>query len=599
MKYRIVVFSAVFAILNISCLAFASAQITETKLLAGDGEPSDFFGGAVSISGNYALVGAIQHDGNVSNSGAAYVFHFDGSGWVQQAKLIASDGAWGDGFGTSVSLTTDYALVGACCDDAGSGSAYIFQYDGTNWVEQTKLVGHDGPPFSHFGGAVSISGERALVGATLDRRGVILPGAAYIFQYDGSNWVEQAKLFASDGAENDHFGGEVSLSGDYALIGAYDDDDLATDCGSAYVFHFNGSDWEEQAKLLPSDCGEYDSFGSRLSISGEYALVSAYGNDEIGTDAGAAFIFHFNGSMWTELTKLTASDGLEDDSFGISVSLSGDYALVGASNQYTTGNDAAYIFRNQGSNWTEQTKLTSSDGIDNNGFAVSVSLSGDYALVGSKYDDENGSAAGAAYVYTATPACSKVSQFQARCRPGGLIKARVTMADASHAGKVIEISIDEVPYQVVIDATGRGQLSQGGFSSGQHTAELTNPGQCFDPIVVTCRTSLDEEASDDWDDELVSEIPTETTLLGNYPNPFNPSTTIRYTLSVDSPVSIRVYNMLGQEVATLVDGFQKAGEQSVVWQGTNNFGQTVASGLYIYRLQAGNTIMTEKMLFTK
>jgi hypothetical protein len=173
------------------------------------------------------------------------------------------------------------------------------------------------------------------------------------------------------------------------------------------------------------------------------------------------------------------------------------------------------------------------------------------------------------------------------------------MADASHAGKVIEISIDEVPYQVVIDATGRGQLSQGGFSSGQHTAELTNPGQCFDPIVVTCRTSLDEEASDDWDDELVSEIPTETTLLGNYPNPFNPSTTIRYTLSVDSPVSIRVYNMLGQEVATLVDGFQKAGEQSVVWQGTNNFGQTVASGLYIYRLQAGNTIMTEKMLFTK
>ncbi|MDH4071400.1 MAG: T9SS type A sorting domain-containing protein, partial [Ignavibacteria bacterium] len=81
--------------------------------------------------------------------------------------------------------------------------------------------------------------------------------------------------------------------------------------------------------------------------------------------------------------------------------------------------------------------------------------------------------------------------------------------------------------------------------------------------------------------------------------PFNPSTTIRYSLGVDSPVSVRVYNMLGQEVATLVDGFQKAGEQSIAWHGVNNLGQAVASGLYVYRIQAGNTVMTQKMLFTK
>jgi len=94
-------------------------------------------------------------------------------------------------------------------------------------------------------------------------------------------------------------------------------------------------------------------------------------------------------------------------------------------------------------------------------------------------------------------------------------------------------------------------------------------------------------------------LPTETRIVGNYPNPFNPSTTIRYTLSNDGSVSIRVYNMLGQEVATLVDAFQKAGEQSVSWHGLNNFGQSVASGLYIYRLQTGNTIMSQKMLFAK
>jgi len=255
-----------------------------------------------------------------------------------------------------------------------------------------------------------------------------------------------------------------------------------------------------------------------------------------------------------------------------------------------------------------ETKLIASDGYAEDFFGGSVSLSGDYALVGASRDDNSiGGNAGAAYVYSASPVCDKVSQFQARCRAGGLIKARVTMEDASHAGDVIEISIDGVPYEVTIDATGRGQLSQGGFSPGPHTVELTNPGQCLDPIVVTCRTSLDEMASDGWDDELISESPTETALVGqpafglagNYPNPFNPSTTIRYMLSNDGPVSIRVYNMLGQEVATLVDGFQKAGEQSVVWHGVNNFGQGVASGLYVYRLQTGSTVMSQKMLFAK
>jgi hypothetical protein len=172
------------------------------------------------------------------------------------------------------------------------------------------------------------------------------------------------------------------------------------------------------------------------------------------------------------------------------------------------------------------------------------------------------------------------------------------MADASHAGDIVEISIDGVPYEVTIDASGRGQISQGGFNSGPHTVELTYPPRCFDPVVVNCQTGLAREGDDEWLEEP-SEIPAETVLLGNYPNPFNPSTTIRYSLSADGPISLRIYNMLGQEVATLVDGFQKAGEKSVTWDGINSFGQSVASGLYIYRLQAGNVTLSQKMLFAK
>ncbi len=586
--------SATLASMSLFCLTVTSAQITETILLPSDGGYEDNFGHSVSIYGDYVLIGAQHDDDNGENAGAAYIFHYDGSNWVEQFKLIASDGDEWDYFGYSVSLYGDNALIGTPReDDNGSyaGAAYIFHYDGTTWTEQIKLVGSDVDADDQFGSTVLLSSDRAFVGAygyNGDSR-----GSVYIFHYDGSTWLEQTRLLASDGEAAEWFGCSISLSGDLALIGAYGDDEN----GSAYVFQYNGSTWVEEAKLIASDSQPYDFFGYSVSLSGDYALVGAYLDDELTrSDRGSAYIFHNNGSSWVEQAKLVASDGGIRDHFGQSVSLSGDYALVGA---YLDGSSSgsAYIFHFDGSSWVEQTKLKGSDFEVGDSFGRSVSLSGEYAFVGAPYG--GGEDQGSVYIYSATPVCSKVSQFQARCRSGGLIKARVIMADASHAGDIIEISIDDVPYEVTIDATGRGQLSQGGFNSGPHTVELTNPGQCFDPIVVTCRTGLDEEASDNWDDELTSESPTETTLLGNYPNPFNPSTTIRYTLSVDSPVSIRVYNMLGQEVATLVDGFQKAGEQSVTWHGTNNFGQTVASGLYVYRLQTGSTVMSQKMLFAK
>jgi len=592
MNFRVIGFFASTFLLSVCALNVVESQITETKIVASDGNGNDGFGWSVSVYGDYALVGAWLDDDSGTDAGSAYIFHFDGSNWVEQAKLFAGDGAAGDLFGCSVSLFDDFALVGAYEDDDNgldAGAAYIFRYDGTSWIELIKLVGSDVDAGDEFGSAVLLSGDRAFVGAYgWDGHS---RGSVYIFHYDGSTWLEQTRLLASDGEPYDWFGCSISLSGRYALIGAYGEDEN----GSAYVFHYDGSYWVEEAKLISSDGAEGDSFGYSVSISGEYALVGAYEDDDNGSRSGSAYIFHNNGSSWVEQAKLTASDGDDDDLFGETVSLLGDYAFVGAWRDGVVSG-SAYIFHHDESGWVEQTKFKASDFEAGGSFGRSLSLYGEYAFIGAPGGAHD---RGCVYIYSATPLCSKVSQFQARCRPSGLIKARVTMADASHAGDIVEISIDDVPYEVTIDATGRGQLSQGGFSSGPHTVELTNPGQCFDPIVVTCRTGLDEEASADWDDELISEPPAETTLVGNYPNPFNPSTTIRYTLSNEGSVSVRVYNMLGQEVATLVDGVQKAGEQSVTWHGTNNFGQSVASGLYIYRLQAGNLTLSQKMLFAK
>ena len=153
--------------------------------------------------------------------------------------------------------------------------------------------------------------------------------------------MERQKLTALDGAEHDYFGNSVSISGDYAVVGASGNDDEGSDSGSAYVFVRNGATWSEQQKLTASDGASYDQFGRSVSISGDTAIVGASGDD----NEGSAYVFVRNETTltWSQQQKLTASDGAVGDQFGKSVSISGDTAIIGA-----RGDDAirgsAYVF---------------------------------------------------------------------------------------------------------------------------------------------------------------------------------------------------------------------------------------------------------------
>jgi len=318
----------------------------EAKLLAGDGAADDWFGVSVSLSGDTALVGAYGDDDNGSASGSAYVFARSGTSWTQEAKLLAGDGAAGDEFGRSVSLNGDTALVGAYGDDdtgSASGSAYVFARSGTSWTQEAKLLAGDGAAGDEFGRSVSLSGDTALVGAYLDDDNGNDSGSAYVFVRSGTSWTQEAKLLPSDGAAGDWFGHSVSVSGEAALVGAYQDDDNS---GSAYVFARSGTSWTQEAKLLPGDGPATDLFGYSVSVSGDMALVGAFDDDDNGTNSGSAYVFARSGTSWTQEAKLLAGDGAAYDMFGHSVSLSGDTALVGAFNDYDNGNSSgsAYVF---------------------------------------------------------------------------------------------------------------------------------------------------------------------------------------------------------------------------------------------------------------
>ncbi|TFB11899.1 hypothetical protein E3V55_02505, partial [Candidatus Marinimicrobia bacterium MT.SAG.3] len=252
---------------------------------------------------------------------------------ISEFKITAADGAAGDLFGNSVSISGDYAVVGARRDDdngISSGSAYVYKRTGTSWAQEAKLLASDGAADDLFGWSVSISGDYAVVGARRDDDNGISSGSAYVYKRTGTSWAQEAKLLASDGAADDLFGWSVSISGDYAVVGAFGDDDNGTDAGSAYVFKRTGTSWAQEAKLLASDSGVGDQFGNSVSISGDYAVVGAWLDDDSGSASGSAYLFTRSGTSWAQKAKLLASDGATEGFFGKSVSISGDYAIVGA-----------------------------------------------------------------------------------------------------------------------------------------------------------------------------------------------------------------------------------------------------------------------------
>jgi hypothetical protein len=203
----------------------------------------------VSISGDRVVVGAPYDD----DAGSAYVFSYDGDAWDQEVKLTASDPDRepGDLFGSSVSISDERVVVGAYGDDNDSGSAYVFSYDGSAWDQEAKLTADDREAWDSFGYSVSISDERVVVGAYGDDND---SGSAYVFSYDGSAWVEEAKLTASDGAEGDLFGFSVSISGDRVVVGSPFDEDAGTASGSAYVFTYYEEYKEVTVDIKPGCC---------------------------------------------------------------------------------------------------------------------------------------------------------------------------------------------------------------------------------------------------------------------------------------------------------------------------------------------------------
>lgn len=387
----------------------------EIKLTAGDAAELDRFGHSVSISGDYAIVGADNDDDGGENSGAAYIFKRENTIWIEQIKLTASNAAERDYFGHSVSISGDYAIVGAFGNDgygSESGAAYIFKRDDDVWTEQAILRPTDAAAEDWFGHSVSISGDYAIVGASGDPiYSFTTSGAAYIFKREGTNWTQYARLFERTSSFEQAFAESVSISGDYAIVCSrryflWESSTNPVNSGVAYVFKREDTVWIKQAELTSFDLNEtprsvLDRFGNSACITGDYAVVGAYEDDDVENDSGAAYVFKRDGDAWAKQAKLTPTDAAAEDLFGHSVSISGEYIIVSALSDDDGGDNsgAAYIFKCDDPDWIQQSKLTASDGEEYDFFGCSVAIDAGYAIVGSLADDNN---TGSAYIYSIT-----------------------------------------------------------------------------------------------------------------------------------------------------------------------------------------------------
>ncbi len=356
------------------------------KLVASDKPELDLFGCALAVSGERAIVGACNDSDVKRNAGSATFFQLRDGDWEEVAIVAPAQLSEGALFGFAVDIDEDRAIVSAFEEQ----KVYVYNFTGSDWVLETELVAGDDAG-GRFGRSIAISGDRIIVGADYDSDAGPLAGAAYLFERMESTWIQTQKLIATDAQPQGRFGDSVDLEGDDAVIGAFLDDDVAVSGGAAYFFAHDGIEFVESAKVYASDAEDFDWFGSSVAISGDRALISSPLDDDFGPETGAAYVFERQSGLWIETDKLLPTDGVQGE-FGQSIDLDGDIAAIGSRIART-----GYIFQRTQDGWLGRNEARPPDVQPDDFFGDATATTARYVMFGAKESDLDGDRAGAVY----------------------------------------------------------------------------------------------------------------------------------------------------------------------------------------------------------
>jgi hypothetical protein len=302
--------------------------VEEQKLIASDAGADDRFGRDAAISGGRILVGAFDASyGALTQAGAAYTFIRSGGVWVEEQRLVPSDPQFLGHFGWAVAMDYGVMVISAIHEEFGggdeSGAAYVFRHNGTAWVEEQKLVGSDTATFDYFGTSVAVDGNVIVVGARLADP----DGAAYVFRHNGSTWVEEQKLSPTGGRRR--FGVSADVQDEWVVVGADDNGTPAFGAGGVFVFQRSGGLWNLHQFLTGSDIVAGDAFGDSIGLRSPFLLIGAPAHQTDGIIAGAAYLFR-GPAPWAEVAKFIPSDLQDFTNLGGTLAITETSVLVGA-----------------------------------------------------------------------------------------------------------------------------------------------------------------------------------------------------------------------------------------------------------------------------
>ena len=375
--------------------------VEQQKLVADDGSEGEYFGYSVAIDEDTIVVGPDTRDGSVY----VYVRSKENT-WSLQQEIFPNDPQSSQYFGYVVAISGDTIVVGSqgyLVDDSepNHGSVYVFVRSGATWTQQQKIIASDGKSYEYFGRGLAISGDSVAIASF---GSYSTGGSLYVFVRSEQTWSLQQKITASDGAPDDGFGTwrvNLDMDGNTLAVGSPQDDDNGSNSGSARIYIRSENTWSLQQKLLASDGESSDLFGGAVSIDGDTVVVAAYEDDDKGENSGSVYVFVRSENTWMLEQKIVSDDGFEYDGLGSSVALSGNTIVVSVPSDDDKGRNSgsAYIFVRSDSTWTQQQKIVSDDGFEDDGYNMCVDLSHDTVIVGFPRDDDKGRESGSVYVY--------------------------------------------------------------------------------------------------------------------------------------------------------------------------------------------------------
>lgn len=389
-----------------------AAQIQTAKLMAFDTYQFQSFGTAVAADDGWLVVGVRQDSQIASTAGAVYSYQRRGWAWNFVEKFFASDAQQGDAFGNAVVMQGSTCAVGAMIEDPNgvfaAGSVYVFERVSSNWIQAQKLVATPTITNAIFGSSISLDGDRMMIGARQESS----MGAAYVFERVAGVWSQTARLQGSDVALFDQFGQAVAVHGDTALVGSAAAGPAGGGQGATYVFEFNGLQWLEVAKLRAADPNASSGFGKTITADSYGSLVGAVGHTHAGlSGSGGVYAFNKTGALWQQFQETLQHSPANSLRFGESVDQAGDFALVGASRDPNniTGSGAAYVLRRELSGWNEIARVVANDALPSDVFGGALAIDDSTVVVGVPARDDfcgNGPSncdSGAVYIFEFCP----------------------------------------------------------------------------------------------------------------------------------------------------------------------------------------------------